>query len=228
MKTVKDILEKGKRIPGEKIHLVHNVSDGEYILRKRNTIEVIALHATADKSAIRKALTKLRRMSLAEIMVIAPLEDQEEIIDLYRYGMNILIPPIYKPEIAVAYFNSFIDRHRLLPGISQMKEAVHIKDNAKMQCGDLIIDPSCLTVELCGRKIDLTTLEFKLLYFFAQHESIVFSQDQLYESVWRPATVLRSDLSSRISRLRKKIEPNPNKPTYIRTKWGAGYYFISK
>lgn len=228
MKTVKEILENGKRLPEERIHLVHNILDGERILRERDTIEQIVLHAEADKPAIRKALTRLRRLSLAEIMVISTVEDQDDISEIYRFGMSIMIPPIYKPEMAVAYFEAFIERHRLLPSISSMREVEHIKDDAKMQCGDLTIDPASFTVEREGQKIDLTTQEFKLLHFLARNEGVVFTQEKLFEHVWAAASPFHSDLTSRIARLRAKIEPDRKHPTYIRTKRGAGYYFTSK
>ena len=74
-----------------------------------------------------------------------------------------------------------------------------------MQCGDLSIDPARLTVERDGLEIELTLLEFKLLHFLAQHEGVVFSQEQLFDHVWRSAGILKSDFIRRISRLRKKI-----------------------
>lgn len=228
MKIVKEKLEKNKRLPGEIIHLVHDIVDGTQILKARDTIEMIALHTKADKVAVHKDLTKLRQVSLAEIMIIALFEDEDDISDLYRYGMNILVPPIYKPEMAVAYFESFIDRHRLLPGISSMKEVEHIKDTAKMQCGDLAIDPARFTVERDGLQIELTTLEFEVLHFLALNEGIVLSPERIYEQVWQERYTNNSSVTNCIHGLRSKIEPDPANPIYIITKYGTGYKFVSK
>ncbi|MDL2234465.1 winged helix-turn-helix domain-containing protein [Ruminococcaceae bacterium OttesenSCG-928-L11] len=227
MKIVKEMLDKGRRLPGEVIHLVHSIPEGVALLQEKNDIELVVLHAVAKKNPIRRALTKLRQVSLAEIMLISLFEDQDDISEIYRYGMNMLVPPIYKPEMAVAYFESFYDRRRLLPGISSMKEIEHIKDHAKMQCGDLMIDPARFVVERSDRKIDLTAMEFKLLYFFACNEGIVFTEEQIFESVWKTDFSFNSSISNRIYRLRQKIEPDSKNPTYILTIYGVGYKFMA-
>jgi DNA-binding response OmpR family regulator len=227
MKTVKNLLDAGKRLPGETIHLVHSISDGERVLRERDSIEMIAFHTKSGKNVIRKALTKLRRVSLAEIMVISLFEDEDDISEIYCYGMNILVPPIYKPEMAVAYFESFFSRHRLIPSICCMKEAAHIKDDVKMQCGDIIIDPARHLVQRNAVIITLTQREFDLLYFFACNEGIVFTQEQLFQYVWNSEYPFNTSICNRIYRLRKKIEPDLRNPTYIQTVYGVGYKFVA-
>lgn len=228
MKIVKVMLEQGKRLSGEIIHLTHDVEDGLHILRQRDTIEMIVLHIKSDKPLVKRTLTKLRRISLAEIMVIALFENEDDISDLYRYGMNYFVAPIYKPDMAVAYFESFIERHRLLPGIRCMKEAEHIRAIAKMQCGDITIDPERLTVERSGQMIDLTTLEFKVLHLLASNEGIVLTPEQIFEYVWKERYTNNSSVVNCIHGLRSKIEPDPANPIYIITKYGTGYKFVSK
>lgn len=228
LRTVKGMLEANSRRSYEFIHLVHTIEDGIQILCERDTVEMIVLHTQPDKVTIKRGLTKLRRVSLAEIMIIAMFEVQEDITEIYSYGMNTFVPPVYKPEVAVAYFESFIGRHRHIPSINCMKEVEHIKDNAKMQCGDLIIDPARQLLECNNQRIDLSTMEFKLLHFMARNEGIIFTQDELFFHVWGGDVRYSSDLTSRITRLRKKIEPDPHNPTYIKTKRGSGYYFTSK
>lgn len=72
----------------------------------------------------------------------------------------------------------------------------------------------------------LTSKEFDLLYFLYSHKGQVFTKEQLYENVWGYDNVSdSSNLTSFIRKLRKKIEPNPEKPQYIITVWGVGYKF---
>lgn len=77
-----------------------------------------------------------------------------------------------------------------------------------------------------GQSIYLTAKEFDLLYFLYSHKGQVFTKEQLYENVWGyDYAPDAKNLTSFIRRLRKKIEPNPDKPQYIITVWGVGYKF---
>lgn len=64
--------------------------------------------------------------------------------------------------------------------------------------------------------IQLTAKEFDLLYFLISHRGQVFTKEQIYENVWGydyPADP--NNLTSFIRKLRKKIEPEPERPRYI-------------
>lgn len=77
-----------------------------------------------------------------------------------------------------------------------------------------------------GHKVYLTAKEFDLFYLLFSHKGQVFTKEQLYENVWGYDYVPDAkNLSLFIRRLRKKVEPDPNKPKYIITVWGVGYKF---
>ncbi len=77
-----------------------------------------------------------------------------------------------------------------------------------------------------GDEIPITAMEFSLLRVFAENRGRVLSRDQLLEQAhdkgWEP---FDRSIDLRISRLRRKIEPNPAKPEVIRTVRGVGYIF---
>jgi two-component system phosphate regulon response regulator OmpR len=78
-----------------------------------------------------------------------------------------------------------------------------------------------------GEDIPLTGMEFDLLRVFAEHPNRVLSRDQLLTLTrnreWEP---FDRSIDIRIARLRRKIEPDPEKPRIIKTVRGAGYIFI--
>ncbi|NIO29534.1 MAG: response regulator [Candidatus Latescibacteria bacterium] len=95
-----------------------------------------------------------------------------------------------------------------------------------LERGDLYIDPGNREVRRGEDKIELTTLEFDLLYFMASRAGRVFSREALMEHVWGGERFVdERSIDSLISRLRRKLEPKPSKPIYIQTVWGAGYRF---
>ncbi len=75
-------------------------------------------------------------------------------------------------------------------------------------------------------ELDLTTLEFKLLRTFLSYPGRVWSRGQLIERLWEGDFFGDERVvDTHVARLRKKIEPDPSKPTYVKTVIGAGYKF---
>ncbi len=89
----------------------------------------------------------------------------------------------------------------------------------------LDLDAAKLT-DASGEEVQLTAMEFRLLKLFAENKSRVLNRDQILEQAhdrsWDPYD---RSIDIRISRLRRKIEVNPQKPKIIRTVRGIGYVF---
>ncbi|MCB1385844.1 MAG: response regulator transcription factor [Nitratireductor sp.] len=89
----------------------------------------------------------------------------------------------------------------------------------------LDIEAAKLTEE-DGTEIPLTSMEFNLLKLFARNRGRVLNRDQILEGAhdrsWDP---FDRSIDIRISRIRRKIEANPQKPTTIRTVRGIGYIY---
>jgi len=89
---------------------------------------------------------------------------------------------------------------------------------------DLIIDQTTHTVHRDKTLINLTSTEFSLLVFLAKSPGRVYSREQLLAEVWDYHNdCYEHTVNSHMNRLRNKIEPDPAKPTYIKTVWGVGY-----
>lgn len=77
-----------------------------------------------------------------------------------------------------------------------------------------------------GREIPLTAMEYNLLKLFARNRGRVLNRDQILEGAhdrsWDP---FDRSIDIRISRIRRKIEANPQKPEVIRTVRGVGYIY---
>ena len=90
----------------------------------------------------------------------------------------------------------------------------------------LYIDKRKRIVVRKKNEIDLTYTEFEILLLLAQNAGIVFSKEQIYNSVWKePYFGDYNIVMSHIRNIREKIEDNPSKPVYIQTVWGVGYRF---
>ena len=111
--------------------------------------------------------------------------------------------------------------------------AIEVDAKRPIHRGDVQLDPSKRQVRVRGRAVACSKQEFDLLYALASSPGIVFTREELlarYWSAFAHATVSRSDSSIRlvdpiISRLRRKIEHEPDSPRLILTVWGVGYKF---
>ena len=79
-----------------------------------------------------------------------------------------------------------------------------------------------------GIDVSLTRLEYGALCYLAASPGRVFTKAQIFEAVWRMGSEsCQSSVTNVICNLRKKIEPDSRKPTYIKTVLGIGYKFTS-
>lgn len=75
-------------------------------------------------------------------------------------------------------------------------------------------------------EVRLTRLEYGTLVFLASTPNRVFTQSQIFEAVWSmESDSCHSSVVNVIYNLRKKIEPDSKKPTYLKTVLGIGYKF---
>jgi two-component system KDP operon response regulator KdpE len=92
------------------------------------------------------------------------------------------------------------------------------------EVGDLRVDLARRQVTLGDNEVSLTPTEFDLLQILIQDAGKVITHHHLIQKVWGMAYEDESGLLRvNISNLRRKIEPDPNRPTYILTELGVGY-----
>jgi DNA-binding response OmpR family regulator len=90
----------------------------------------------------------------------------------------------------------------------------------------LRLDPGERRVWKDGSPIELTGIEFDLLYTLARRPEHVFSRDKLLELAWNdPSYNIPKVVDVHIGHIRKKIEDDPSQPTFIVTVRGIGYRF---
>jgi len=90
----------------------------------------------------------------------------------------------------------------------------------------MVINPAAHSVTVDGQNVDLSALEFRLLYHLACQPGMVFSRDQLLDSVWgNERSVTPRSVDVYIRRIREKIEDSPDRPAFLQTVHGVGYRF---
>lgn len=92
---------------------------------------------------------------------------------------------------------------------------------------DMHIDYDKKQVQLSQTAVKLTPKEYQLLELLSQNRGRVVTKDMILEKIWdsRGAFVDDNTVNVTLNRLKKKIEPDPSHPVYIRNIFGLGYTF---
>jgi DNA-binding response OmpR family regulator len=99
-------------------------------------------------------------------------------------------------------------------------------ERSSYRFGDVEVDFSRGEVQRGGTAIELTPIEFKLLAVFIRARGRILTRDQLVAGAWGPDTFASARIvDNHIANLRKKIEPDPASPRYLRNLRGLGYRF---
>jgi len=92
--------------------------------------------------------------------------------------------------------------------------------------GDAELDFARCELRRGGRPVELSALEYKLLSAFVRNSGRVLTRAQLLDQVWGPGThVTDRVVDNQVTNLRKKIEPQPERPRYLISLRGIGYRF---
>src|SRR4029079_12076044 len=98
--------------------------------------------------------------------------------------------------------------------------------DGRIAAHDVSLDRDRRQARVRGEAVELTRQEFDLLSQLFARPGIVFSRAALLQSVWSDDVyVTERTVDPVISRLRRKIEPDPQDPELILTAWGVGYKF---
>ena len=150
------------------------------------------------------------------LMVTARTESVDKIRGL-GLGADDYIAKPFDPAELVARVKAHLNRYARLTGGGR-------GEAQRIVVGDLEILPRSWKVFKAGRELKLPNREFTLLKYLAENANIVFSKEQLFETIWGYDYVGDSaTVTVHIGRIREKIEDDPSNPKLIETVWGAGY-----
>lgn len=162
----------------------------------------------------------IRKESQVPILILSAKSEEVDKVVGFRMGVDDYVTkPFSSAELALR-----------VRAIIKRSKHIHIETpaNNRVISGDLVIDLQKREVTVGSKQISLTTKEFDLLWFLANHPNQVFTREDLSSKVWEdyyagnPGTI-----NVLVCRLRDKIEVNPTHPQYIHTVWGVGYKFVS-
>ena len=166
-----------------------------------------------------QVLQKIREKNNVPVLMLTAKSDEEDKVSGLRLGADDYLTKPFSINELMARIHSLVRRYTTLNPIAGNVAA-------PMLLKETVIDKANRTVTVQNLPVELTGKEFDLLVFLASNKGRVFTKKQIYTQVWAEEYAFDdSNIMSFISKLRKKIEPNPEHPFYIQTVRGVGYRF---
>ncbi len=153
------------------------------------------------------------------LMLTAKGEEIDRIIGLSTGADDYLVKP-FSPKELVARARALLRRSLRQGGQSNSYQTNSFTLDLDQRSVSRHLDAGTPEV------LDLTTLEFELLSTFLSYPGRVWNRSQLIDKLW--GSDFFGDervVDTHIARLRKKIEPDPSSPTFVKTVIGIGYKF---
>ena len=155
------------------------------------------------------------------ILLTAKAEDSSRIMGL-DLGADDYVAKPFNPRELLSRINAVLRR-----SLVQEHPGAPSREPELIKFGPYELNLSSRTLQRDGQRMNITTAEFAMLKVFARNPNEPLSRDRLMELArGREYEAFDRSLDVQISRLRKLLEPNPSKPTYIQTVWGVGYVFV--
>lgn len=148
------------------------------------------------------------------IFLTAKVEEEDRVIGLLSGGDDYILKPFSLKELDA----------RIIAHLKR-EERSHKKTEQRIY-GELSVDYNRKEVEITGKILELTKLEYEIIEFLSMNSEVVFDKDRIYEKVCGYEAEGDSRvITELIRRIRNKIKEQTEKE-YIETVWGMGYKWI--
>lgn len=190
--------------------------DGEEALKlfKENKPILVLLDIMMPKKNGITVCKEIRNESKTPIVMVTAKSEDEDVIMGLDVGADDYIVKPFSPKQVVAKVKAIIRRL----DISDDKEKLVTIENLQINMNEY-------TVKIDNKNIELTKKEIEILYLFAKHPSMVYSRENLLNTLWGYEYYGDArNVDTHIKRLRAKLGLNENKYRWdIKTVWGVGY-----
>jgi two-component system KDP operon response regulator KdpE len=159
-------------------------------------------------------ITGLRGWTTVPILVLSGRSDSTDKVDALDAGADDYVTKPFGMDELTA-------RLRVM-----LRRSTPAETTPTIGFGDVTVDLTATRVLRGGQELRLTPTEWHLLEVLVRHPGRLLSHRQLLTEVWGPGyETAQGNLRLYVAQLRRKLEPDPTRPRYIRTEPGMGYRF---
>lgn len=202
--------------------ITHSGIDGVHFVeenKRNNSFSLVILDIMMPDMDGFQVLRRIRETSNIPVLMLTAKSSEEDKVSGLRLGADDYLTKPFSIKELMARVHSLIRRYTTL-------NLTFTEDEDCMMLKGMMIDKINRTILVNNVSVELTGKEFDLLTFLASNKGRIFTKQQIYTQVWKDEYAFDdSNIMSFISKLRKKIETDPEHPFYILTVRGVGYRF---
>jgi DNA-binding response OmpR family regulator len=172
-----------------------------------------------------KTCEEIRKVSNVPVLFLtAKTKESDKLIGLMAGGDDYLSKPFSYAEL-LGRVKALLRRYEVYKGKAESGQ--DDSSESVIEIGKIRINEKFNEVTVCGKKTELSDIEYHILLLMMQNPHRVFSAQNIYEAVWNEPFFYSSSgtVMVHIRNLRVRIEKDPQNPAYIKTVWGKGYRF---
>ena len=159
--------------------------------------------------------SRIRQISEVPILVLSVREDETTKVTALDQGADDYVSKPFGMAELTARVRALLRR-----------TSAPLQKDDPYEVGDFRIDPQQRRVEVRGKPVHLTPKEFDLIQFFIANRGKVLTHRAMLSAIWGSGSTEQPEyLRVFVGNLRKKLEPTPGSPHYIKTEPWIGYRF---
>ncbi|GAA0535847.1 DNA-binding response regulator [Saccharopolyspora subtropica] len=197
-------------------HRVVVVHDGRAAIdeARRRTPDLVVLDVMMPKVDGLDVCRVLRAESDVPILLLTARTTEDDVLLGLDLGADDYVTKPYSPRQLVARIRALLRRVR------RMRES----GEQPLRVGELVVDPQRHEVTMGGVLLDCTPAEFRMLAVLAAEPGRAFTRAQLLSQAFgTDRYITERTVDVHVMNLRRKLEPDPRRPTYLLTVYGIGY-----
>lgn len=218
-KEIADLIEVYLKNDGYTVYKFYNGTDALKCIEETDLDLAILDVMLPDIDGFRICQKIREKFFYPVIMLTAKVEDGDKIMGL-TIGADDYITKPFNPLEIVARVKTQLRRY-----VRYNKSANNQPTpNNEHDIRGLQINKDNHKCYLFGKELQLTPIEFSILWYLCEHQGKVVSSEELFEAVWEEKYLDNNNtVMAHIGRLREKMNESAKKPKFIKTVWGVGY-----
>lgn len=218
-KEIADLIELYLKNDG---YIVHKFYSGKEALEcvRRTKLDLVILEVMLPDLDGFQVCRKIREEYLFPIIMLTAKDDDMDKIMGLTVGADDYITKPFNPLEVIVRIKTQLRRYKQY----NQGKSVSERKNLEYQIKGVTINKETHQCTLFGKELNLTPIEFSILWYLCKYRSKVVSSEELFEEVWGEKSMdCNNTVMAHIGRLREKLQDSAKHPRFIKTIRGVGY-----
>ena len=216
-KEIADLLELYLTNDGFSVSKAFNAKDALDLVESEN-FDLMILDIMLEDMDGFSVCKKIREKHYFPIIMLTSRIDSNDKILGLTMGADDYITKPFNPLEVIARVKTQLRRSQ------KYNKTENIKDDEAYDIRGLLIDKKSHKCFLYDKQIQLTPIEFEIIWYLCKNQGKVVSSEELFENIWKEKYLDNNNtVMAHIGRIRDKMNDSGRNPKFIKTVWGVGY-----